>query len=173
MGALMRKRLSVVVLMLVGAITILVAPRIHWSYRLLYNPTESAPKGWYVVKPIADVHVDDFVLVWLPESIASFAAQRKYLPSNVPLLKHVSAVGGDNVCAIAGFLSLNNHLVVRALTHDGAGRPLTAWTGCRVLAPSEVLLLSTTTDDSFDSRYFGPLPRSCIVGRATTIWTWH
>jgi conjugative transfer signal peptidase TraF len=122
--------------------------------------------------PVESPRVNDFVVVRLPEKVAAMAAQRGYLPETVPLLKHVAGIGGRHVCSIEGSLSLDGRAVVHARTHDGAGRPLIPWSGCRALLADEVLLLSTTSEASFDSRYFGPVHRSAIIGRAIPIWIW-
>jgi len=59
----------------------------------------------------------------------------------------------------------------RALDRDSRGRVLPTWNGCRVLAVGEVFLMNWQSEDSFDGRYFGPLPASTIVGRADPLWT--
>lgn len=167
-----RHRIVIAMLTLAAILSLGVSPFMHWRYWLLYNPSESAPRGWYAVGPIHSVQVDDLVVVRLPRAISTFAAQRKYLPLDVPLVKHVSAVGGQKACARDGVMLLDDQVIARAHELDGLGRRLDAWTGCRMLAADEVLLISTTSDASFDSRYFGPIHRTHIVGRATPLWTW-
>lgn len=58
-----------------------------------------------------------------------------------------------------------------ARQRDQLGRPLPAWEGCRTLTDGEVFLLNSDEPDSLDGRYFGPLPRTAIVGRAIPLWT--
>ena len=53
-----------------------------------------------------------------------------------------------------------------ALDHDTRGRALPASQGCHVVADDEVFLMNWQSGDSFDGRYFGPLPASTIVGWA-------
>ena len=55
-------------------------------------------------------------------------------------------------------------------TNDRQGRDLPAWQGCRIVAHGEMFLMNWRSDASFDGRYFGPLPASTIVGRATPLW---
>ena len=43
------------------------------------------------------------------------------------------------------------------------------WTGCRRLQPGQLLLLNRTSA-SFDSRYFGPVERTAILGKAVLLW---
>ena len=42
--------------------------------------------------------------------------------------------------------------------------------GGRTLRPGELLLLNPAHPDSLDGRYFGPLPASAVIGRATPLW---
>jgi conjugative transfer signal peptidase TraF len=167
-----RKRSTTLVTASFAILGVLLSTHLHSPYRLLYNPSESAPRGWYVMVSVERPRVDDFVVVRLPETVAAMAAQRGYLPKTVPLLKHVAGIGGQQVCSTTGSLTLDGRVVVHPRDHDGAGRPLIPWAGCRALAADEVLLLSTSSDSSFDSRYFGPVHWSVVIGRAIAVWTW-
>ena len=140
--------------------------------KLIYNPSSSAPRGWYVVQATADIHRGDFALVRLPATIAALADERKYLPKAVPLLKSVAAVGGDQVCELRGVVRINDAVAARSLRRDGAGRELIAWTGCGQLRAGDLFLLGTTNSASFDSRYYGPLSASSVIGKAIPVWTW-
>ena len=88
------------------------------SSKIIYNPSRSAPLGWYVVKPVAEVHRGDFVLVQLPAAIARLADERQYLPKTVPLLKNIGAVVGDRVCEQQGLVRINGVPIARALTRN-------------------------------------------------------
>lgn len=141
-------------------------------YWLVYNPSESAPRGWYSVHLPHFMVVDAFVLVRLPDAVARFADERRYLPRSVPLLKRVAAVSGQRVCERDGVVEIDGKRVTRAKRLDGASRALNAWTGCRLLVEGELFLLSVTADSSFDSRYFGPIDYTRVIGRAVPVWTW-
>jgi type IV secretory pathway protease TraF len=62
--------------------------------------------------------------------------------------------------------------VAAVMRADGRGRPLLAWQQCRRLAHGELFLMSNTHPASFDSRYFGPVRASDVIGSAQPIWTW-
>jgi conjugative transfer signal peptidase TraF len=140
--------------------------------RLVYNASASAPLGFYRLIPDAPVARGDLVLAHLPPSAARLAADRRYLPLSVPVVKRVAALARDLVCASAGVLTINNRVAARALRTDSEGRSLPAWHGCRPLDAGEVFLLMTNVPASFDGRYFGPIPATAIIGRLVPLWTW-
>jgi len=136
---------------------------------LLYNPSESAPQGWYGIEALEHVSRGDQVVSKLPREAAEFAAQRGYLPRDTPVIKMIAALEGDTVCDTGRVLAINDVPTVRMLASDKAGRPLPSpWRTCRRLLPDEVLLLSDRTQDSFDGRYFGAVRKTDIIGRA--VW---
>jgi conjugative transfer signal peptidase TraF len=142
------------------------------SPKIIYNPSLSAPRGWYMVKAPAVLSRGDFALVKLPASIARFADQRGYLPMTVPLLKRVGAVAGDRVCERRGIVYINGIPAAQSLERDGAGRSLITWSDCRRLKVVELFLLGTSSAASFDSRYYGPVTVNSVVGVAVPVWTW-
>ena len=146
--------------------------------RLIYNPSDSVPVGWYRVDPQrhgADslprsLSVDSIVLAPLPATASTLAAQRGYLPTRVPLLKRVGAVAPQHVCIVAGQVRIDGVPAAAALPADRLGRPLPSWPHCRPLAEGELFLLSVTNPASFDSRYFGPVSASDVIGVAHPVW---
>ncbi|MES3027730.1 MAG: S26 family signal peptidase [Pseudomonadota bacterium] len=139
--------------------------------RLVFNTTASAPLGFYLVDAGVPV-VGDMVVVRPPRDLALWMAARGYLPSNVPLIKRVAASGGQTVCGGDGEVHIDGNAVAKVLPRDRHGRRLAAFTGCVQLADGDVFLLNTESPYSLDGRYFGPLRRDTVVGRATAIWTW-
>ncbi|HBO3225403.1 TPA: S26 family signal peptidase [Pseudomonas aeruginosa] len=146
--------------------------------RLIYNPSDSVPVGWYRVEPFdprtaslpRPLSVDSIVLVPLPAGAAMLAAQRGYLPAHVPLLKRVGAVAPQHVCIVAGQVRIDGMPTAAAMPADRLGRPLPFWPYCRPLAEGELFLLSVTNPASFDSRYFGPVSASAVIGIAHPVW---
>lgn len=137
--------------------------------RLIWNASASAPIGLYRIRPDRDPPIGGLVAVAPPEGLARWLSARGYLPAGVPLLKHVAAKAGQRVCRIGEIVSVDGRPAVVAQARDGRGRPLPAWQGCRTLAPGELLLLNPAVSDSLDGRYFGPLPVSTVIGRATPL----
>lgn len=146
--------------------------------RLTYNPSDSVAVGWYRIEPFSHratslrrpLSVDNIVLVPLPTEAAALAAQRGYLPTRIPLLKRVGAVSPQEVCIAGGVVRIDGVPVTAVLPADRLGRPLPSWQQCRRLASGELFLLSVTNSASFDSRYFGPIAASTVIGLAHPVW---
>ena len=136
----------------------------------IWNASASAPIGLYAVKPAGQLQLNDMVVVRPPQDAAAFLAEGGYLPRGVPILKHILALAGQTACRLDAAVGVDAVAVGEARERDSHGRALPVWQGCRVLAKGEVFLMNRAAD-SFDGRYFGPLQRSSIVGRATPLWT--
>jgi conjugative transfer signal peptidase TraF len=146
----------------------------HNRVLVVYNPTDSVPRGWYRVSSVDDaasLHVGSIVLARLPADVALLAGQRGYLPSGVPIVKRVGAVAPQPVCVREQVVLIDGVVAATTRTHDGARRPLQGWQHCRPLASGELFLLSDTNPASFDSRYFGPITTSAVLGIARPLWT--
>jgi len=140
--------------------------------KLAYNGSASAPIGFYWVdgKPAAK---GDTVLIRPPNSVKTIIETRHYLPPNVPLIKRIAAAEGDVVCRLDRRVLIDGVTVAVALPKDKDGRPLPVWQGCMALSARQIFLLQPHPG-SFDSRYFGPVDRSLIIGRAARLrWPWR
>ncbi|VVE57831.1 peptidase [Pandoraea horticolens] len=146
--------------------------------RLTYNPSDSVAVGWYRIDPLdhragslpRPLSVDSIVLVPLPADAAALAAKRGYLPTRVPLLKRIGAVAPQEVCIVGRSVRIDGVPMAAVLPADRIGRPLPSWQQCRRLEPGELFLLSVTNPASFDSRYFGPIAASTVIGVAHPVW---
>ena len=136
---------------------------------LVYNASDSVPIGWYRIAPTSSASAGDLLLVHLPPEAMTLAAQRGYLPANVPLLKTVAAAAPQQVCVQGSQVRIDGELVARRLRWDRQGRAQPAWTGCRRLVGDELFLLGSHPQ-SFDSRYFGPVSVDAVIGRAQPLW---
>lgn len=140
--------------------------------RLAYNPSPSAPRGWYAVSPLPrQPQVGDHVLAWPPAWARQFADRRGYVPATVPLMKPVAAITGARVCRTGMWVTVEARPVALARPSDTAGRPMPRWQGCRTLGAHEVLLIAEPSD-SFDGRYFGPIDARLMLARVRPLWTW-
>ena len=174
----LRARIVLAGLAACGLAALAWASFVHPLPRLIYNPSDSVAVGWYRIDPFdprtaslpRPLSVDSIVLVPLPTTAAALAAQRGYLPVRVPLLKRVGAVAPQHVCVFDALVWIDGVPVAAVRPADRLGRPLPSWPQCRQLRPGELFLLSVTNPASFDSRYFGPVSASAVIGVAHPIW---
>lgn len=156
------------------AISSLVVTAWIGGYRL--NLTPSEPLGLWRIEPLhRAVETGDLVFV-CPPMTATFkqAGKRGYLRQGLctsgfaPLIKTVVALGGQQV-------KITDHVIIdgRALPasavrqRDGIGRKLIPDPGGVV--PPGHLFLHSSFESSYDSRYFGPIPVSGLLGLARPI----
>lgn len=139
--------------------------------RLIWNASASAPLGLYGMVARSAFIRGELVLVRPPAQVQAFAAQRGYLPKSVPMVKQIAAQRGDIVCRHGETIMINGRAVAVALRKDRDGRILPTWSGCHRLMSGEVFLLMPRVGASFDSRYFGPVSTSNILGKLVPIWT--
>ncbi|SDF06411.1 S26 family signal peptidase [Rhodospira trueperi] len=165
-----RQRPAVLALAGLGVAILSLTPTERAVPWLVWNASASAPVGLYrvVARP---AERGPLVLVNPPADVDALAAERGYLPAGLPLIKRVAAVAGDHVCAVGSAVVLHTETVIRRLEADAAGRPLPHWSGCRRLTDGEIFLLMADAPDSFDSRYFGPVPLASVMGRLVPLWT--
>lgn len=153
----------------IGVVCIGLASIAHPTPMLVWNASTSVPIGLYRVVS-GTPQRGDLALVRTPDSIEGLADRRGYLPFGVPLVKHIAAVPGDDVCAFHGAIIIDGRIVAHQLEADRAGRILPRWSGCGVLRDGEFFLLNDA-EDSFDSRYFGQVARAQVIGRLKALWT--
>jgi type IV secretory pathway protease TraF len=142
-----------------------------WLSRVLvYAPSASLPKGWYMrAFPARAVQVGDLVVLDVPGAMAA------YVPMDVPharLLKQVAALGGDMVCWSHDAMAVRTvHGAVRYPFHP-ASRAVRHPEGCTAL-DADSLVMVGTHPRSFDSRYVGQVPVSLVRFRVVPLWTWR
>ena len=139
--------------------------------KLIWNASASAPIGLYTIDFDGSFEVTDLVAVDAPEPLATFLADRGYLPKGVPLMKRVLAVSGQTVCRIGRAVTVDGIAMGAALERDRAGRELPVWRGCRRIPTGEIFLMNWQVRDSLDGRYFGLTSTDQIIGRAVPLWT--
>jgi len=107
--------------------------------KILYNPSSSAPIGWYQVIDNYAPKRNDLVAAYAPDWARKLADERSYLPYEYPLIKSVLAIEGDEVC----------YHIDRVSVPNGAG---------------EIWIASSDVQAGFDSRYFGPINLNMLIG---------
>ena len=148
-----------------------VASIASFAPRLIWNASASTPVGFYTIGEVGNLEVTDLVAVDAPEPLATFLSDGGYLPRGVPLLKRVAALPGQRVCRTGLVITVDGVPLGDALDRDRRGRLLPIWRGCQLVANGELFLMNWQVRDSLDGRYFGPLPATAVIGRATPLYT--
>lgn len=155
---------------------------VGWGGLLRLNLSPSLPSGVYLLIPapfFRPLVRGDLVLLCPPPPVASEAHTRGYAGFGlcrgwVPeIVKPVGALPGDRVAIHNGFVWINGSRAPAALVlaHDSLGRPLTPFSRSELeVPPDSVFLLSTHSPRSWDSRYYGPIPRAAVRARAIPLW---
>ncbi|WP_200863955.1 S26 family signal peptidase [Asticcacaulis sp. AC466] len=158
-----RGRVALALTLIAGS---LIALSVHQKVpAVVYNPSASAPLGYYRTLPATPLKWGDWVLVEAPDFARRLADSRGYLPANVPMIKAVAALAGDRICADGNRITINGTVAAVRLRIDHRGRPLPWWTGCRTLTNGEIFVLNRAAPSSFDGRYFGPMSRQSVLAR--------
>lgn len=156
------KRVLALSLLLVACAALITA---HAQPVVIFNPSQSVPSGFYLRSGELPRR-GDFVTVPAAEVAPEYAALRGYADRSDRFLKRIAATEGQLVCAEEEVISIDGAEVATRIEHDGEGRTLPRWDGCRRLGVGELFLLGDT-DDSFDGRYWGPVTIDQIEG----VWT--
>lgn len=151
-----------------------------WAAGARINATPSMPMGVWRVGPAGTVRPGDVVTFCLPSGAAADQARRRgYVgpgdcPDGLePLIKPVAATPGSAVTVAPGGLSVDGTALPSTAQQalDSAGRPLLAMAPGRYLVPPGfVWVASGHVPNSWDSRYFGPVPVGNMLGTARPLW---
>ena len=138
--------------------------------KLVWNASASVPVGFYRISNAYAPQIGDLVLIRPSQPIARFMAERKYVGLRTPLLKHVVAVPGQQVCRTGMRIIIDGSYRGSALSHDRSGRLLPLWEGCHTLQSGQIFLMNPAVLNSLDGRYFGPTAATAVIGRAIPLF---
>jgi conjugative transfer signal peptidase TraF len=130
---------------------------------LLLNRSPSEPPGLYV-RAGRDLGVGSIIAFRTPSAAFPYANLSMAYLHHRPLLKAVAAGPGDRVCTTGGELIINGRAMAPIATRDRQGRALPRWQGCRRMTQDELFVFSARVPNSFDSRYYGPVHRTDVLG---------
>ncbi|MEQ3650973.1 S26 family signal peptidase [Hyphomonas sp.] len=142
---------------------------IDWPV-LVWNRTESVPKGLYLVARTVDISKADLVAFEPSHETRHWLEEDGLVGPGWPLLKQVAGLEGDEICRCGTRIFINGFASADAHELKASGSALPVWQGCRTLQADEVFLLNPHPR-SVDGRYFGPQDRGRILGVARPVWT--
>lgn len=149
-----------------------------WAGGVRINATPSMPRGLWLLAGGArpEVRRSDVLVLCIPDpAVVRLGRERGYLGNgpcpdgSEPLVKPAAAVAGDRVLVSPDGVAVNGAVLPHSaqLAADSAGRPLPRWpAGVYAVRPGEVWAVATQAPNSWDSRYWGPVPLSSVFGVA-------
>ncbi|BAP81948.1 conjugative transfer signal peptidase TraF [Bradyrhizobium diazoefficiens] len=171
------RRFPLVILM-AGAGLIAAMAGAGWGAGLRINMTASYPRGLWRIETLDRAAATGDLVFICPPDTAEFerAFARGYIRRGLcaggisPLIKTVVAVSGQQV-DVAEQVSIDGYPLPDSDVRqtDAAGRPLLAFAGGVI--PDGELYLHSDFAGSYDSRYFGPIPSSGVLGLARPVFT--
>ena len=146
------------------------------------NTSPSIPLGIYrtTTSPLS---VGSYVLL-CPENKEPFITAQKrdyigagYCPGGLGyMFKRVAALPNDIITTTSNGMYINGKLYPdsKPFHHDALNRMLPIWHANQTrLKAGEVVLMTQGDKNSFDARYFGPLPQQQIVSVVRPVLTWR
>ncbi len=138
---------------------------------LIWNFTESTPKGIYQLSPLRGIERDKFVALPPPKQAIQVASGRPWFRPHQMIIKQVAALENDLVCTSGGALSINGKHFGPVFETDKQGIPLPHHNGCYLVPPDTAFLIGPDSPWTFDSRYFGPVSTGLIPFTAKHLLT--
>ena len=135
------------------------------TWPVFYNASTSLPTGWYTMQTRIQLKRGDIIRLCLPAHIGRHAVGQGYVHRGTcaggsrHVGKPVVALAGDTVDVHLEGVRVNRGPIIMApiQRHDRRGHMMLTARGHYVLEDDECFLLSTYSEYSFDSRYFGPV----------------
>lgn len=139
---------------------------------ILQNVSPSAPMGFYLYRERMPA-IGDYLAFHPRGQGFERITEATGLPMpKVPMLKRVIAGPGDQVCYSPehDVFHVNDGPPLGIEERAFQGRDLPLWQGCRALTAREYFVHSNRIPNSLDSRFYGPVQGSTIVGTYQPIW---
>jgi type IV secretory pathway protease TraF len=148
----------------VGIAFLATKPLINPVPLVIWNASESVPTGWYFVAK-HQPKIGEIAVIKPVDWVQIYASSRGYLTQDVWLLKPIYAVHPSIICRFGSHVFVDRKQVAKAKIEDKMHRVLPIWKGCIALSSTQYFVLGRHRG-SFDSRYFGPIEQSQVVGTA-------
>ncbi len=143
------------------------------------NTTDSIPFGLYRITNIKNIK--NAYVIFCPDDRPVFkqGLDRGYIGSGLCpggygyLMKKVVATNGDQISITSDGVFVNRQLILfsKPTLIDGRKRPLPQWrTIDYQIKEDELITMTSQSECSFDSRYYGPIRIGQIKGVIKPIW---
>jgi len=166
----MRKGLiTILALASIGAGAFAVRQEAPW---ILRNVSPSSPLGLYFYSG-DDPKIGDYLAFHSRGRNFERITEETGLPMPAaPVLKLIIAGPGDHVCYSheRDVFRVNDESPIGIQKRTFRGRGLPIWQGCRILTGSEYFVHANRIPNSLDSRFYGPVHASTIVGTYEPFW---
>jgi signal peptidase I len=95
-------------------------------------------------------------------------------PQDADLIKRVIALPGQSIYSSGNSIYVNKRLLAQPYLprHDPLGPPIASSQHPYRIPPGDFYVLGDNRSDSCDSRYWGPIKGTTIIGKAVLVW-WH
>jgi conjugative transfer signal peptidase TraF len=141
------------------------------STMVVFQVTGSMPIGLYLKKPIVNIQSGQLILFDLPENVKEMVKSRRWAPRQVTMLmKEVVGMPGDEIQIKENRVYINKVYFGPVKKKDRQGLPLPSINKTFILGKDEFFSASRK-ENSFDSRYFGPVHLQDIKAVVEPIFT--
>jgi conjugative transfer signal peptidase TraF len=135
------------------------------------NLSDSEPWGIYQLTPFdGRLIAGELVFMEVPDQARPYVYGRGWLPEGALLLKNIGAVPGDKVIVDDHHIAVNGRYIGPISMQDHEGKPLPRLRGFLKIQSGLFLPISNRIPNSFDGRYFGPVPLRLILGKAKPVF---
>lgn len=173
------RKIAVPTLFVISLSVVVIA--VFWIFDLVINVTPSMPVGiWRVFShPVNASDLKGRIILICPpkNEIFSWAIDQEIISGgrcktgSIPLLKEVLGVPGDNIDVYGDKVFLNENLAARR--HFEVPSRIFSEIKSYKIPENHVWVLGTSREESFDSRYFGPLSLDGFIGVVRPILVWN
>lgn len=147
----------------------------------LLNITPSMPMGIYHINQVTHIRRGEDVVVCLPDAIAQVGLNNHYIHAShecssgaEPLLKQVIALPGDQVWVTEHHMIVNGMIYAAfRLSRSPEGHVVKSWIKPgHYVAQGYWLYGQTEPYLSWDSRYYGGVPKRAIIKTVKPVWVY-
>lgn len=137
------------------------------------NMTASMPLGIYWLEEPKEIRRGDIIIFDADDDVMSIVVERGWLKPDMHFIKYVYGVSGDIYSIRNGRYIVNGEDKGAVQKYDSKSRALPSFLREGEYAvPDGYVLVGTPVVNSFDSRYYGPVPLSKVYNKAHYLAGW-